>query len=321
MVRILEGTSSDETPLACETGNRMDLRYFKGLFEFKRRQDGRETLCKHRLSGAWRPDHEYVVTACGGNLQCALRDDLTTDFGKVDGVLPVRRIEMIGIGSERLDGTSLPASESAGDLARHSEIAHGIDIDSRDDCRLGSVLLRKDDVAKAGIPDRDRDRQCSTHRPHPTIERQLAHAERPSEIIEVSDLTARTENPEGDRKIETRSFLLEVGRCEIDRGLLNRKEVTAVDDCRADPLPRLPHGGVGKSDDDDGRSLLVLRTEGLEMHFDVDYQCVYSIYRSGLREKKHKRPHSLGGMRKILRMFTKNLLIPFRFIKKQKGRH
>ena len=66
-----------------EPGYGVDGRRLERLIERQRREDGGHSPGHHGLAGARWPDHQHVVAAGGGNLECPPRQRLTMDIREV----------------------------------------------------------------------------------------------------------------------------------------------------------------------------------------------------------------------------------------------
>src|SRR5690349_22078721 len=71
-------------PSARETGDAVDPGDLECLLEGWRREDARQSACEHRLPAARRANHEDVVAASSGDLECALGICLTANVGEVE---------------------------------------------------------------------------------------------------------------------------------------------------------------------------------------------------------------------------------------------
>ena len=86
VVRRAEGTLGNEAGRGIEhSGDGVDLGGLERFFKSERRKDRRQTFGEHRLAGAGRADHENVVAAGGGDLECTLGGLLTANVFEVDG--------------------------------------------------------------------------------------------------------------------------------------------------------------------------------------------------------------------------------------------
>ncbi len=138
-----------------------------------------------------------------------------------------------------------------------------------------------EDGLLAAPPRFERDGQHAFHRAHRAIQRQLADE---AEFLErrAIQLFADRDHAERDRQIEARSFLLNVGRREIDRRSSARPEITAVADRRRDAVAALLHGGVGQPNDDD------VRIASGAVDLDFDFIGIDAIDRGGINLCQHE---------------------------------
>src|SRR5581483_2123362 len=96
------------------------------------------------------------------------------------------------------------------------------------DGRFSRTLLRQDNVPNRSIAREDGNRQRALDRAHTAVERKLTDADDVNKTVVLGKIAVGAKDAERDRQVETRTFLAHVGGREIDRGLLKRKEVTAV---------------------------------------------------------------------------------------------
>lgn len=71
-------------------------------------------------------------------------------------------------------------------------------------------------------------------------------------MLRLTQISVGTEDAERNRQIETCTFFANVGRRQVNRGLMEREEERAVVNGRANSLARFSHGQVGQADDYDG---------------------------------------------------------------------
>ncbi len=114
--------------------------------------------------------------------------------------------------------------------------------------RLGGVLRRDEELGAAVPPRRFGDREDAGHRPDGAVEGELADEGDAGEGLRGNVAVCR-EDREGAREVERRPGLREVRRREVDDDAPPGERVPDVPEGRADPLPALLHGGVGKADD------------------------------------------------------------------------
>ena len=82
-MRVAERPLADQPAgLEC-AGDAVDHADFKRLGGIERRQDARKARRQHGFPGARRPDHQQIVAAGGGDLECALGRFLALDVAQV----------------------------------------------------------------------------------------------------------------------------------------------------------------------------------------------------------------------------------------------
>ncbi len=82
--------------------NGVNLGRLECLLEPQRRQNRWQPLCKHRFAGAWRPDHQDVVSTSRRHFERALRHMLPTHVFEV-----MRKVLQLVQERLRLDGQGL----------------------------------------------------------------------------------------------------------------------------------------------------------------------------------------------------------------------
>src|SRR5688500_10771262 len=237
-MRRSERSDRQEGPLRVdEAGDAVDDARVYRLLLVQGREDGLEGVREERLPGPWRTDHQQVVPARRRDLECALRRLLPDDVGEIH--LPAGcsrglwrdRGRASRVTLEMVDGTS-----QRRDPDRLSPTGRGFrGVRGRDE--------RRDDASTCGATHTG---QHATHAADRSIERELPDAE----LGDVDrELTARAEDAERDREVESRAFLTALRGREVHRDPTERELEPAVSDRRAHPLARLAHGGVGEADD------------------------------------------------------------------------
>ncbi len=86
------------------------------------------------------------------------------------------------------------------------------------------------------LPCAQSDRQRTAHCPHPTVQRKLADGQNVRQMLSIAEVSVSAENAKSNWQIEACTFLAHVGRRQIDRGLVKRKEESTVVDCGANPF-------------------------------------------------------------------------------------
>ena len=64
--------------------HRVNGRRFNRLVERERRENAGEPSRQHGFAGPRRPDHQEVVTARGGDFECAASEGLAVEVGEVE---------------------------------------------------------------------------------------------------------------------------------------------------------------------------------------------------------------------------------------------
>ena len=88
-----------------------------------------------------------------------------------------------------------------------------------------------------------RDRERAAHRPDCAVERELAKDDGVVDLASGNE-TGRRQHAEGDREVEGRAHLADVGRGEVDRHVTPRKFETGVPDGALHTVAALAHAGV-----------------------------------------------------------------------------
>ena len=105
--------------------NGVDARNLQCLLGSEGREDGRNAPREHRLARAGRPDHEDVVSARNGHLDCALRAVLSLHVREVIARVAVRGHACGEVRAHRVEG------KRAGEkIHRLAQAADGIDVDA-----------------------------------------------------------------------------------------------------------------------------------------------------------------------------------------------
>ena len=96
----------------------------------------------------------------------------------------------------------------------------------------------------------------AVYRAHAAVERQLAQEREFGEAHRI-DLPGGRQDANGYGQVESRAFLLAVGRREVDGDLAARPLIAGVFDGRQDALFAFADCGVGQADDREGRQTAV----------------------------------------------------------------
>src|SRR5437588_2644699 len=137
------------------------------------------------------------------------------------------------------------------------------------------------------LPCPQSNRQRPANWPHPPIKRQLSNCQNVGKVFGIAEIAISTENPEGNRQIKAGTFFAHVGRREIDRGLVKRKEKRAVINRRSNTLPRLAYCEIGQANYNHRRRLIGLAAHGSQIDFDVDQIGIDAIDGSALSAEEH----------------------------------
>jgi hypothetical protein len=173
----------------------------------QRRQDRGQPCREHRLAGPGRTDHQEVVAAGGGDLQCTLGAFLALDVDQVEqGAF---RLAHLGLRSRQ----HLGALEMVGELDQRAG-GDNLHLRARP-CRLRPAAGRADPALAAGIG-ADRRRQHAGHCRNRAVEAKLAQDRVAAERI-MGDRSDCGHQPERDRQVVMAAFLGEVRRGEVDR--------------------------------------------------------------------------------------------------------
>ena len=180
------------------------------------------------------------MAARRGDLQRAFRRFLSRDLRKVDR----DRRHGRAFGDRRRRHSDAPF-QVLDDLAERAERVR------RDPARrcLTGVRVRDDRVAHSACGGVANARHHASNGPQSPVERDFADADR---VRLRFQLPARTEDPEGDRQIESGPLLLPLGWSEVHGDAAKRELESGVADRRANALPRLLDRLVGKTDHDEG---------------------------------------------------------------------
>lgn len=174
-----------------------------------------------------------------------------------------RRIDADGRGR-------VAARERADEFDRAAQVRDAVNVHARDDRRLVRVLFGQQERLDASVARPDGDGQRALDRAHATVERKLSDGEHVRQAFEFAEIAVRAEDAERDGEVEARALFAHVGGREVDRRLVEREEEAAVVDGGADALARLANGGIGQTDDGDGRRTIDLVSRGREIDLNID---------------------------------------------------
>ena len=229
----------------------------------------------HGLAPARRADQEHVVGAGRGDLERTLGVCLAPDVGEVE---VVRRGCSDGARERHRPGGTVAVQQAD----RVGERRRGEHVEPVDGERLGGVLHghdeRVDPLASAGQPDRER----ATDRLDLAVERELADDGVRSDDAIFHDARGG-EDTEGDRQVERRALLPDVGGRQVHGDPVQGEGETGVADRGAHALAALAHGGVRQAHRGEGRQA------GRDVHFDTHERRFHADERC----REHARDHAM----------------------------
>ena len=229
VVRSAERPPGDQRPLGREQpGDGVDPHHLERLARLERRQDRRQPARRASSCPSGRAREQKVVTAGGRELERAPGALLAADVGQVGRV-----------------GLGPPSGGSAG--GGRSSPRRYATASAR--CRTGTAstpasaasrrrLGRAEEPLEPGSPRALGDRERAAHRPHPSVERELADRGVLSEPL-GRNLPRRRQHRERDREVEARAFLAQARRREVDGDPLQRPLELRRADPAADAMLRL----------------------------------------------------------------------------------
>ncbi len=208
-----------------------------------------EPARQHGLAGARRAAHEDVVASGHGDLEGALGEILADDVGEVGSARAHALEQPPQIGRRR-------RGAATSRKLRHGLRQRGrrVDLQPCHQAGLGGVLRRQEQPAHAAPPQALRERQGAGHRAQCAVEAELADGrQRPAAVAAVRGLPGGDEEREGDRQVEGRPLLAQVGGSQVHGHASGGELEGRVDDRRPHALAALLHGGVGQPHDAEGR--------------------------------------------------------------------
>jgi hypothetical protein len=211
VVRRAERASARQQRPLPQAGDRVDSADLCRLAFVERRLDARRGPGEQGLADAGRSAEREVVPAGDGNLEGPTSDDLSHDrgeVGRVDG------ISGPGRGSFRpRSRDALDARQVTDDLA---DASRRVDADVPRRGALSGVLPRHHDGPCAGGPRGRDERQHARHRPHGSVQRELADERRARQLPPVH-LIGGDENRDRDGQVVAGPLLRQIGRGEVHR--------------------------------------------------------------------------------------------------------
>jgi site-specific DNA recombinase len=225
------------------------------------RQAGQETWdrpSEEGLARAGRPLEQQPVAPGEGDLEGPAGFQLPADLGKVRHIGKIaflglaRRLALAvsGCGRELDPGrrrqrpTARPGTDRIGGLAKARDTD---DIDVAGQACLLDGIGGDDDPTDAAAGKGRREGQDPGNGPDLAAERQLPDHREPA--ARAADLLGSEEDPDGDREVERRAGLAEVGRGQVDGDPSRRVDEARVADRTPDALARLLESRVGQADD------------------------------------------------------------------------
>src|SRR4051794_10166698 len=187
----------------------LDAGDLERLVEGRRWQDPRQAPREHGLARARWAHHQEVVTAGRRDLEPALGVLLAPDIREIQ-VLRRRRAPGTGTANR----VWMPALVEEVGYAREARDRQ--DLDTSDQRGFGGILRGHDEALVTGVPGADGRGQGTAARAQHARQRQLS-AHRASLKPVAWNLLARREQADGDREVEARPGLAQVGRSQIDR--------------------------------------------------------------------------------------------------------
>lgn len=101
-------------------------------------------------------------------------------------------------------------------------------------------------------------------------------------MLGIAEVAVGPEDTQRNRQVEARAFFADIGRRQINRGLVKRKEEGAVIDGGADAFARLTHSEVRQSDNGYGCGCVRLIAHRGQIDFNIYEVSVDAIDCGGL---------------------------------------
>ena len=247
-------------------------------------QQAWQSLRKHGLAGAGRPDEQQTVAACGRDFECTPGAGLPPDLSEVRGCTEAQR-RWSRSGGGRGQGHALdqglPNFTQGMCGARAGVACHRC---------LGRTGGRQDQESSGRVAAHG---QCQNERPPDrpqfTGERKLAHQFDSLEYFR-RDACAGAQDADRDRQIESPRPFRQIGRRKIDRDPPVGKFEAFLQQCCAHPFTAFANLGVRQADD-------VKRRQAVgEMHFNRDRRCLDTDQTAAANDRqRHGCPGERGG--------------------------
>ena len=233
--RLARGQQSDDA---------VNLRRFERLVQGQGRQNRRQPFGQHGFAGAGRTNEQRVVSAGGGDFQCAFHVFLSFDLGKVQ-VVVVRLIEDFGNVHLRRRNFYFTFEKARG----FTQILNGDDLQPFHDGSFGGVFRRNKHADPAVGARAQGDGQNALARTHRAGEREFPHDDKIVELVGF-DLFPGGEHAQRDGQVEARPFLFHVGGREVDGRAPHRKFETGIGERGRNAVARFLHRGIRQADND-----------------------------------------------------------------------
>jgi hypothetical protein len=245
VVRRPERPLGHETGTVVEPADAVDARDLERLARPHGRKEPRQPPGQHRLAGPGRPDEQQAVPAGGGDLEPPAGERLSADVGEI-------RTDRRRAGRARaVDRVLRPpvvapgAGQGLDPLPQGEHPAHR---DPRDEGRLPGLPAWEHHRLEPGGPGALGDHERPAAGPDDPAEGELADD---GDAVELHPrgLTARGQEPDRDREVESRSPLRQARGRQVDRDPPLRQLEPLVAERGPHALPRLADGEVAQPDD------------------------------------------------------------------------
>ena len=144
------------------------------------------------------------------------------------------------------------------------ERGDGVDVDAQHNGGFSGVGSGKDDIGNFLFTGKDGNGEHTGNRADATVEAQLTYEKKAINVVDAESPIC-TKNADGDGKIETGTFFLEVGGCQIDGGNRGRDEIARVLNRGAHAIPAFTNGRIRQA-------------HGVKDIFVDDYAAVINLY-------------------------------------------
>ena len=214
-------------------------------------------MCQNLLVVYW-TQHQYIVTACSGDLEGAFDVFLSLDLAEIRG--GEQRLELCASSLVGLDAAA--AGEM---LVKIRKRFDGDDLQVRDQGRFGRVHFGNEHALEAVEAGSGCHRQHPARMAHHSIQRELADHDRAFDAV-LWKKACQDDDPQRDRQVVSRTFLTDRGRRQIDHHPVTREIQTRVLDRGLHSLAAFLNRGIRQTHDDHGRQPVGV----VHLHFDDD---------------------------------------------------